>query len=52
MKPAEVRAMTDAQLRDELITLLFAGHETTAITLCWALYYLHRDPALLARVRS
>ena len=45
-------AMTDAQLRDELITLLFAGHETTAITLCWALYYLHRDPALLARVRA
>ncbi len=45
-------AMTDEQLRDELVTLLFAGHETTAITLCWALYHLHRDPALLARVRA
>jgi cytochrome P450 len=31
-------AMSDVQLRDEVITLLLAGHETTAITLTWALY--------------
>lgn len=45
-------AMSDAQLRDELLTLLFAGHETTAISLAWVLYYLLSDPALYARVRA
>ena len=37
-------AMTDAELRDELRTLLLAGHETTAIALAWAFYWLHRQP--------
>lgn len=32
--------MTDAELRDELMTLLFAGHETTASALAWALYWI------------
>lgn len=45
-------AMTDAQLRDELLTLLFAGHETTAITLSWALYYILSDASLQARLRA
>jgi cytochrome P450 family 110 len=45
-------AMSDAQLRDELLTLLFAGHETTAISLSWALYYLLSDPSLYSRVRG
>lgn len=45
-------AMTDVQLRDELMTLLFAGHETTAISLSWALYYLLSDPGLAARARA
>ncbi|HEY9617143.1 MAG TPA: cytochrome P450, partial [Microcoleaceae cyanobacterium] len=36
------QALTDAELRDELITLLFAGHETTATTLAWAFYQIHR----------
>jgi cytochrome P450 len=44
-------AMTQQQLRDELITLLFAGHETTAIALAWALYHLHKAPAMLERLR-
>lgn len=39
-------------LRDELITLLFAGHETTAVSLAWMFYDLHRNPAVLARLRS
>jgi cytochrome P450 len=39
-------AMTDAHIRDELRTLLVAGHETTAITLAWALYAVHRNPAI------
>jgi cytochrome P450 len=31
----EGRAMTDDEVRDELMTLLFAGHETTATSLAW-----------------
>lgn len=45
-------AMSDAELRDELMTLLFAGHETTAIALAWAFYWLHRDPDELGRVHA
>lgn len=33
--------MTDAELGDELMTLLVAGHETTASALTWALYWIH-----------
>lgn len=36
--------MTDEELRDELMTLLVAGHETTASALTWALYWIHRLP--------
>ncbi|WP_375479866.1 cytochrome P450 [uncultured Nostoc sp.] len=36
--------MTDVELRDELITLLAAGHETTATSLAWALYWIHHLP--------
>ncbi|HEY9295627.1 MAG TPA: cytochrome P450 [Phormidium sp.] len=36
--------MTEAELRDELMTLLFAGHETTATALAWALYWIHYLP--------
>ena len=35
--------MTDEQVRDELMTFLLAGHETTALTLSWALYLLSRN---------
>jgi cytochrome P450 family 135 len=41
--------MTDAELRDQLMTLLFAGHETTATGLAWALERLTRHPELLRR---
>ena len=43
------RAMTDTELRDQLMTLLFAGHDTTATALSWALERLTRHPALLTR---
>jgi cytochrome P450 family 110 len=43
-------SMSDKELRDELLTLLFAGHETSAIAMAWAFYWLHRDPAELSRV--
>ncbi|MDZ7961214.1 MAG: cytochrome P450 [Aulosira sp. DedQUE10] len=38
--------MTDAELRDELMTLLTAGHETTATALTWALYWIHKLPSV------
>jgi len=37
-------ALTDLELRDELMTLLIAGHETTATALTWALYWIHKLP--------
>ncbi|AFZ35316.1 Unspecific monooxygenase [Stanieria cyanosphaera PCC 7437] len=36
--------MSDRELRDELMTLMFAGHETTATAMAWALYWIHRLP--------
>lgn len=41
--------LNGTQLRDELMTLLIAGHETTASALAWAGYLLARDPQLQAR---
>jgi cytochrome P450 family 110 len=38
------QSMTDAELHDELLTLLFAGHETTASALSWALYWIYSLP--------
>jgi cytochrome P450 family 110 len=43
-------AMSEDDLLDQLRTLLFAGHETTAISMTWAMHFLHRDPESLARV--
>jgi cytochrome P450 len=43
-------AMTDGELRDELITLLLAGHETTATSVAWAVERLVRHPRKLARL--
>ena len=46
------RPMTDAELRDELVTLLVAGHETTATGLAWAFELLLRNPDVLSRARA
>jgi cytochrome P450 family 135 len=43
-------AMTDAELRDELVTLLLAGHETTATSVAWAIERLVRHPDKLERL--
>ncbi|GAB3217047.1 cytochrome P450 [Mycolicibacterium hippocampi] len=43
------REMTDLELRDQLMTLLLAGHDTTATGLSWALERLTRHPAVLSR---
>ena len=44
--------MTDRQLRDELLTLLVAGHETTATALAWAVERLAHHPDKLARLAA
>jgi cytochrome P450 len=42
--------LSDAEIRDELMTLLVAGHETTATALAWALEQLVRHPSVLERL--
>ena len=44
--------MTDRDIRDELMTLLVAGHETTATALAWAVERLARHPDAWARLRE
>jgi cytochrome P450 len=44
--------MGEAEIRDQLMTLLLAGHETTAVALAWAVYWLLREPTVLSRLRS
>jgi cytochrome P450 len=44
--------MSDAEIRDELLTLLVAGHETTATALAWAMERLTRHPEKLERLRA
>jgi len=44
--------MSDAEIRDELLTLLVAGHETTATALSWAMERLTRHPDKLERLRA
>jgi cytochrome P450 family 135 len=45
-------AMSDAELRDQLMTLLIAGHETTATALAWTFDLLLRHPVALERLRA
>jgi cytochrome P450 len=44
--------LSQQDLRDELLTLLLAGHETTAGTLTWAWWFLDRHPAVAERLRA
>ncbi|MFZ5963962.1 cytochrome P450 [Thalassococcus sp. BH17M4-6] len=50
--PDSGRAMTTEELRDNLLTFIVAGHETTALTLSWALYLCAFDPAVQDRARA
>lgn len=45
-------AMSDKQLRDEVLTLLLSGHETTAVALSWSFLLLAQNPAVLERLRD
>jgi cytochrome P450 len=49
---AEGRGMSDQELRDELVTLLLAGHETTATSGAWAVELLLRNPKAHKRFRE
>jgi len=44
--------MTTTQLRDEVLTLFVAGHETTATGLAWAIYAASRSPDIYARMEA
>lgn len=44
--------MSDAEIRDELMTMLFAGHETTASSLAWSFYWLHRLPEVGRKLQT
>ena len=44
--------LSDRELRDELVTVVGAGHETTATALAWAIERLLRNPEVLARLRK
>ena len=46
----EGEGMSDIELRDELMTLLIAGHETTATSLSWAFYWIHHQPEIYQKL--
>lgn len=50
--PDDGRKMTPAELRNNLLAFVVAGHETTALALTWALYLLAIDPAAQAKARD
>ncbi len=51
-QPHEDGFLSDREVRDEILTLLIAGHETTATALCWAFERLLRNPDALERCRA
>ncbi|MFY9578604.1 MAG: cytochrome P450 [Gaiellaceae bacterium] len=46
------KGMSDLEIHDELISLIFAGHETVSVCLTWTWYLLSRDPTCAQRVRD
>src|SRR5215469_6754236 len=47
---AGIGRMTDSQLRDEVMTIFLAGHETTANALTWTLYLLSKNPTVESKL--
>ncbi len=53
MRDAETgEGMSDKQARDEVVTIFFAGHETTAATVTWGFYLLSQHPEVEERLRA
>ncbi|MEX0367981.1 MAG: cytochrome P450 [Ruegeria sp.] len=50
--PETKRRMSTAELRDNLLTFIVAGHETTALTLAWSMYLIAFDPEVQDRARA
>ncbi len=50
--PKTDRRMSTAELRDNLLTFIVAGHETTALTLAWSMYLMGFDQEAQSRARS
>jgi cytochrome P450 len=48
----EGKPMTDIELRDELMTLMVAGYETTSNTITWAFYWIHYVPKVEEKLRT
>nr|WP_094675739.1 cytochrome P450 [Hydrocoleum sp. CS-953] len=46
----EGQGMTDQEIRDELMTMLVAGHETTATALAWAVYWVYKHPEVYQKL--
>jgi cytochrome P450 len=44
--------LSDDSLVDNLLTTLVAGHETSVLSLCWAMFWVHHHPGTLARLRA
>jgi unspecific monooxygenase len=44
--------MTDKELRDQLITLMLAGYETTATSMAWAFYWIHKKPQVHEKIHQ
>ncbi|GAB4551286.1 MAG: cytochrome P450 [Anaerolineae bacterium] len=51
-KDEDGSALTDEQITAEVLSLIFAGHETTANTLAWTLYLLSENPEALAKLTA
>ncbi len=44
--------LSDQEIMDQLLTIVFAGHETTAVMLAWAFYLLYKNPETLLKLRA
>jgi len=49
-RDVDSKALSDEELHDELMTLLIAGHETTASALTWAFYWLDYLPEVCSKL--
>ena len=51
-KDEDGQGLSDREILDQLLTIVLAGHETTAVMLAWAMYLLHGNPDTLGRLRE